>query len=85
MVMHFPNIEVPLITYLLSPILRPVSAKNDPRSAFAIPTPPWCLISLFKKLTCLIQDGLSYILASLLILILQLGIHLIICLKRLLI
>ena len=31
---------VPLITYLVSPLLRAVSKKNNPWSFFAIPTPP---------------------------------------------
>jgi hypothetical protein len=40
-VVHLPNMEIPLITYLLSPTLRGISKKKDPRSFFAIPTPPW--------------------------------------------
>jgi hypothetical protein len=39
-VVHLPNMEIPLITYLLSPTLRGISKKKDPRSFFAIPTPP---------------------------------------------
>jgi hypothetical protein len=36
-----PYMVVPLITYLVSPLLRAVSKKNNPWSFFAIPTPPW--------------------------------------------
>jgi hypothetical protein len=35
-----PYMVVPLITYLVSPLLRAVSKKNNPWSFFAIPTPP---------------------------------------------
>ena len=50
MVLHLPNMVIPLITYLDSPLLQAISKKNDPWSFFTILRPPWTTLYFSQDL-----------------------------------